>query len=251
MKKELTCILVDDEEASRETLSSYLGKYCQDVKLLAQCKNIEEGLVAIRSHSPDIVFLDIEMPYGDGFDLLERCEEVNFEVIFITAFSHYAIKALNMSAAYYILKPIDIDELIEAVNKIREIQSEAGVSNRVLLENIRQNAPELRQLVLPHLNGFSVVKVTDIVHIEADNNYSTVYLNQGAKHVVSKTLKYYEELLNESGFIRIHQSHLINSRYIVEFKKGKTAQVQLTNGTWLDISAQRKKDFLDFFDGQV
>lgn len=247
MIQELTCIIVDDEAASRDTLKSYITKYCENVTVSALCKNIDEGLAAINTNHPDIVFLDIEMPYGDGFDLLDRAGEINFDVVFITAFSHYAIKALNMSATYYILKPVDIDELTEAVKKIREKKTQPGEQTKVLLSNLKNTTPEQRQIVLPHLSGFSVVLVSDILRIEADNNYSTVYLSDGHKHVVSKTLKFFEDLLSDSGFLRIHQSHLINARNIKEFKKGKTGQVQLTDGTWLDISAQRKKDFMDHF----
>ncbi|MBK9190399.1 MAG: response regulator transcription factor [Crocinitomicaceae bacterium] len=241
MKKNLTCIIVDDELSSRETLNSYISKYCENVLVLALCKNIDEGLTAIKKHKPDIVFLDIEMPFGDGFDLLDQAGEINFDVVFITAFSHYAIKALNMSATYYILKPVDIDELTEAVKKIREKKNEPVSSAKILLENNKTNNPEQKQIVLPHLSGFVVVKIANVMRVEADNNYSTVYLNDGTKQVVSRTLKFFEELLNESGFIRIHQSHLINTKFISEFKKGKTAQVKLSDGVWLDISAQRKR----------
>lgn len=251
MKKELTCILVDDELSSRETLKSYISKYCDGVQVLELCKNIDEGLAAIQKHKPDIVFLDIEMPFGDGFDLLDRAGEINFDVVFITAFSHYAIKALNMSATYYILKPVDIDELTEAVKKIREKKNQKISTTKILLENNKTTNPDQKQIVLPHLSGFVVVKIADVMRIEADNNYSTVYLTDGTKQVVSRTLKFFEELLNESGFIRIHQSHLINTKFISEFKKGKTAQVKLSDGVWLDISAQRKKEFLNLFGGQV
>ncbi|MBL7897473.1 MAG: response regulator transcription factor, partial [Crocinitomicaceae bacterium] len=227
------------------------SKYCDGVQVLELCKNIDEGLAAIQKHKPDIVFLDIEMPFGDGFDLLDRAGEINFDVVFITAFSHYAIKALNMSATYYILKPVDIDELTEAVKKIREKKNQKISTTKILLENNKTTNPDQKQIVLPHLSGFVVVKIADVMRIEADNNYSTVYLTDGTKQVVSRTLKFFEELLNESGFIRIHQSHLINTKFISEFKKGKTAQVKLSDGVWLDISAQRKKEFLDLFGGQV
>ena len=146
MKKNLTCIIVDDELSSRETLNSYISKYCENVLVLALCKNIDEGLTAIKKHKPDIVFLDIEMPFGDGFDLLDQAGEINFDVVFITAFSHYAIKALNMSATYYILKPVDIDELTEAVKKIREKKNEPVSSAKILLENNKTNNPEQKKI---------------------------------------------------------------------------------------------------------
>jgi len=249
MNKELTCIIVDDESVSRETLKNYVEKYCDGVNVLELCENVEQGLAAIKKHNPDIVFLDIEMPYGDGFDLLDRVDEISFEVVFITAFSNYAIKALNMSATYYILKPIDIDELVEAVKKIREKKDPSGSNTKVLMKNLHAANPLSQQVVLPQLTGFMVVQVKDILRAEADNNYTTIFMTDGSKHVVSKTLKFFDELLNEAGFVRIHQSHLVNVQQIAEYKKGKTGQVKLSDGTWLDISPQRKKDFLDLFKG--
>lgn len=250
MKDNLSCIIVDDEAVSRETLENYVDKYCDGVSVKALCENIKEGLDAIKKHQPDIVFLDIEMPYGDGFDLLDQVDEINFEVVFITAFSNYAIRALNRSATYYILKPVDIDELVNAVEKIklrRKENSGESIHSKILLENLRAANGQLQRIILPQLTGFNVVPVNTIVYVAADDNYSIVYLNDGKKHIVSKTLKFFDEILSELGFLRIHKSHLINSNEIVEYKKGKTAQVKLSNGIWLDISMQRKKEFLEHF----
>lgn len=246
----LTCIIVDDEAISRETLENYVNKYCDNVTVLALCENVKEGLAAIKTHQPDIVFLDIEMPYGDGFDLLDQVESINFDVVFITAFSNYAIRALNMSATYYILKPVDIDELVSAVEKIRERRTESNettIQSKILLDNLKVANGQMQRIVLPQLTGFIVVPVNTILYAQADDNYSIIHLKDGKRHVVSKTLKFFDELLCELGFIRIHKSHLVNLSGIVEYKKGKTAQVQLTDGTWLDISMQRKKDFLEQF----
>ncbi len=247
---ELTCIIVDDESISRETLENYVQKYCENVKVMALCENVQEGLAAIKMHQPDIVFLDIEMPYGDGFDLLDQVESINFDVVFITAFSNYAVRALNMSATYYILKPIDIDELVISVDKIRKRRSETNemsIQSKILLDNLKVANGQMQRIVLPQLTGFIVVPVSDILYAQADDNYSVIHLNDGKKHVVSKTLKFFDELLSDLGFIRIHKSHLINSSSILEYKKGKTAQVKLSDGTWLDISIQRKKEFLEKF----
>lgn len=250
MSKELTCIVVDDEAISRDTLKNYLEKYCENITVLACCENIQEGLQAIKKYQPSIVFLDIEMPYGDGFDLLDQVENINFDVVFITAFSDYAIRALNMSATYYILKPIDIDELIAAVDKIRnrtEISSEESIQSKILLENLKVANQQNQRIVLPQLSGFIVLPIASILYAAADDNYTTIYLTDGKKHLVSKTLKFFDELLQDAGFIRIHKSYLINGNEIVEFKKGKTGQVKLSNGVWLDISLQRKQAFLDWF----
>jgi len=249
---ELSCIIVDDELVSREILENYLLNYCENITVKAHCKNVAEGVDAIKKFQPNIVFLDIEMPYGDGFDLLDQTTDYDFEVVFITAFSNYAIRALNMSATYYILKPVDIDELVGAVEKIRAninstATTETTLHSKILLENLKVANGQMQRIVLPQLTGFIVVPVNSILYAQADDNYSIIYLTDGKKHVVSKTLKFFEDILSEIGFIRIHKSHLINQNEILEYKKGKTGQVKLTNGTWLDISAQRKKDFLERF----
>ncbi|MDG1913934.1 MAG: LytTR family DNA-binding domain-containing protein [Crocinitomix sp.] len=246
----LTCIIVDDEAISRETLQNYVVKYCEQVEVKALCENVEEGIAAIKEHQPDIVFLDIEMPYGDGFDLLDQVETINFDVVFITAFSNYAIRALNLSATYYILKPVDIDELVSAVDKIRENRTEnneTSIQSKILLDNLKVANGQMQRIVLPQLSGFIVVQVNTILYAQADDNYSIIHLMDGKKHVVSKTLKFFDEMLKDLGFMRIHKSHLVNMGGITEYKKGKTAQVKLSNGTWLDISIQRKKDFLEQF----
>ncbi|MGB1103542.1 MAG: LytR/AlgR family response regulator transcription factor [Crocinitomicaceae bacterium] len=252
--KDLTCIIVDDEAISRETLENYILKYCDSITVKALCENIEEGLCAINKDNPDIVFLDIEMPYGDGFDLLDRVDDINFDVVFITAFSNYAIRALNMSATYYILKPVDIEELIIAVDKIKEKRAkreqnseETAIQSKVLLDNLKLANGQLQRIVLPQLTGFIVISVNDILYAQADDNYSIIHLKNGEKHVVSKTLKFFDDILSDLGFMRIHKSHLINTNEITEYRKGKTAQVQLSNGTYLDISPAKKKGFLELF----
>lgn len=250
----LSCIIVDDEAISRETLENYVQKYCDRVEVKALCENVEEGLSAIQTYQPDIVFLDIEMPYGDGFDLLDRVPHINFDVVFITAFSNYAIRALNMSATYYILKPVDIEELVTAVDKIKQkrlvadhASNETSIQSKVLLDNLKLANGQLQRIVLPQLTGFIVIAVSDIVYAQADDNYSVIHLKNGQKHVVSKTLKFFDDILSELGFMRIHKSHLINTSEIKEYRKGKTGQVQLSDGTWLDVSAQKKKGFLELF----
>ena len=184
--------------------------------------------------------------------MLDQTTEFDFEVVFITAFSNYAIRALNMSATYYILKPVDIDELIGAVEKIRANvlateSNETTLHSKILLENLKVANGQMQRIVLPQLTGFIVVPVNTILYAQADDNYSIIYLTDGKKHVVSKTLKFFDDLLSEIGFIRIHKSYLINQNEILEYKKGKIGQVKLSNGVWLDISAQRKKDFLERF----
>ena len=174
----LKAIIVEDEEASRETLANFLLKYCSDVDLVAQTDSVKSGIAAIKKHQPDIVFLDVEMPYGNGFDLLDELDEITFATVFVTAYSHYAIKALNLSASYYILKPVDIDELVNAVEKIKEEKKSDNHSlhSKILVENL-QNANKLEhKIVLPMLNGFEVIRVKDVIRIQANDNFSDFHL---------------------------------------------------------------------------
>lgn len=245
----MNAIVVDDELASRETIQRYLGKYCPEVNVLASCENINEGLAAIKKHKPQLVFLDVEMPYGNAFDLLEQCEEVNFETIFVTAFSNYAVKALNFSAAYYLLKPIDIDELIDAVAKVKEQLEKSSdiLHTRVLIENMRTVNHQQQKVVLPVLDGFEVVQVKEILRLQANDNFTDFHLLDGSRKVICRTLKFYEDILKEYDFLRVHKSHIVNLQYIKAYKKGKGGQVTLSDGSVVDVSASRKQELLDRF----
>jgi two-component system, LytTR family, response regulator len=241
-EQKLRAIIVEDEEASRETLRNYLLKYCPDVNLLAEVPNIKEGLTAINKHQPDVVFLDVEMPFGNAFDLLEQIEDITFETVFVTAFSNYAIQALNFSAAYYILKPVDIDELTKAVEKIKEsvIKNKELIHTRVLIENIKIENKQLQKIVLPLLDGWEVVRVNDIIRCEGHDNFTRFHLLNGRKLLICRTLKFYESMLENYDFIRVHKSHMVNIQYIQQYKKGKGGQVIMTDGASVDISPNRK-----------
>lgn len=245
----LKAIIVEDEEASRVTLNNYLTKYCKHVNVLQMADSVQSGLEAIKNHQPDVVFLDIEMPYGNAFDLLESLDEIDFEIIFVTAYRDYAIKALNLSAAYYILKPIDIDELIAAVEKItlRKKQGEDIFHTKILMDNIKNNNIQHKKIVLPQMDGFEVVNVNEILRAEANDNYTKFYLSNGKTYLISKTLKYFDDLLAEFDFIRIHKSHLVNLQYITKYVKGKGGQVKMSDGSLVDVSTTRKKALLERF----
>lgn len=245
----LKAIIVEDELASRETLTSYLIKYCPNVELIDEADSVKSGLEVIKKHKPDVVFLDIEMPFGNAFDLLEQIEKVDFEVVFVTAYSNYAIQALNMSASYYILKPISIDELVKAVDKITQgrIEQEMPVYSKVLLENIQAVNKHNHKIVLPQLNGFDVVKISDIIRCQANDNFTEFYLTNGTKKLISRTLKFYEDLLKDFDFVRVHKSHLINMQYVVKYLKGKGGQVEMTDGSVVDVSVNQKASFLEKF----
>lgn len=245
----LKAVIVDDEKIARETLMGYLTKYCPKVKVMAQCDGVKSAVLAINEHQPDLVFLDVEMPFGNAFDLLEQFEEINFETIFITAFSHYALKALNQSASYYILKPIEIDELILAVEKIAQLKEKKELSNhtRLLVDNLRITQTEKRKIALPLMEGFEFVRIEDIIRCQANDNFTDVFLTDGRKLMICRTLKFYEETLSSQGFVRIHKSHLINTQYVERYLKGKGGQVQMSDQSILDVSPNKKQDLLGFF----
>lgn len=242
----LKAILVDDEQDSRDILERYLIKYCPDVELLAKCDSVKTGIAAIEKHQPDIVFLDIEMPFGNGFDLLDQVDEVNFETVFVTAYDNYAIRALNMSAAYYLLKPIDIDELIAAVDKIKAEQAKDDYTQhaKVLLENIRGQASAPSKLMLPTLEGFEIVKPDQIIYCSAEDNFTKFHLNDGSKLLICRTLKYYEDVLSGGTFVRIHRSHMINTDFVSRYTKGKGGYVTMSDETELEVAPKKKKEFL-------
>jgi two-component system LytT family response regulator len=245
----ITAVIVEDEMASRETLRSYLQSYCLDVEVLAEAESVDSGIAMIRQHDPQLVFLDIEMPFGNAFDLLEQVGEISFETIFVTAYSHYAVRALNCSASYYLLKPLDIDELISAVDKVKKVIKEktSGLHTRVLLENIRTLEQQHRKVVLPVLEGFEVVPVKEVIRCQANGNFTDFIFQSGGKKMICRTLKFYEEALSELGFLRVHKSHLVNLEYITAYRKGKGGQLTLTNGDVVEVSPQRKKDLLAHF----
>lgn len=245
----IRAIIIEDEKASRVTLKNYLGKYCAAVSVLGEAENINEGHQLINKLQPDLVFLDIEMPFGNAFDLLEKFESLEFEVIFVTAFSKYALEALNLSASNYLLKPLDISQLIDAVEKVSNHLSEKAQikTSSILLENLSIENKQLKKMVLPMLDGFEVVVIKDIVRCEANDNLSNIYLQDGTKRTVCRTLKFYEEVLKEYDFVRVHKSHMININFVKQYKKGKGGQVILADGKELPISPTKKANFLKKF----
>jgi two-component system, LytTR family, response regulator len=246
---QITAVIIEDEKASRVTLQNYLTKYCPSVSLVAEAENIKDGHALIKKLQPDLVFLDIEMPFGNAFDLLEKFDSLNFELIFVTAFSKYALEALNLSASNYLLKPLDISQLIKAVEKVERQLSEKNQLNtsNILLENLNIENKQLKKVVLPILDGFEVVVLKDIIRCEANDNLSNIYLQDGTKRTVCRTLKFYEEVLQAYDFVRVHKSHLININYVKQYKKGKGGQVILSNTKEVPVSPSKKANFLAKF----
>ncbi len=241
----LASIIVEDEDISREILRNYLTKYCPNIEVLGEASNIDEALMLIRNNRLDVVFLDVEMPYGTAFDLLDKVGEINFETIFVTAYNQYAVEALNAHASYYLMKPISIDELIKAVDYVTDIiTKEEALQNQVLLP---KTTTVIGKITIPQLDGFEVINIADILYCKADDNYTEIYLNSNKKKLVSKTLKYFEDALSDTNFARVHKSYLVNVNEIVKYIKGKGGSVILSNGKEISVSASRKSELLLYF----
>jgi len=240
----LKAIIIEDEVIGRDILRNYISKYCPNVQLLGEASNIEEGQKLIEDNELDLVFLDVEMPYGSGFDLLEKIENQTFETIFVTAYDHYAIEALNNQATYYLLKPISIDELIKGVSLVTEIKEKESELENVVLTP--KTTSSLSKITIPQQDGFEVIAISDILFCKADDNYTEIYFKK-TKKLVSKTLKHFEDLLKESSFARVHKSYLVNVNEVVKYKKGKGGSVILSNGKEVLVSSSKKANLLSYF----
>ena len=237
-------ILVDDELIARNVLDNYLKKYCPVIEVIGQAQHIKEAVPMIKSLQPQLVFLDVEMPYGNAFDILEACQDQRFETIFITAYAEYSLKALNRSAAYYILKPIDITELVAAVNKVQIaiLKTEDFNRTQILLQNLKLR-PEQQQIILPTLQGFDVIKPGSITKLQAKGNFTEVYFTDGSFKLVCKFLKHFDELL-DAPFIRIHRSFIVNLNFIKSYSKGAGGFVTLLDGSEIEVSSTYKDQLL-------
>lgn len=241
----LTCIIVDDENKSRESLKILVEDFCENVKVAAVCQSVAEGLEAIHAHKPNLVFLDIQMQRETGFDLLDKIKQPDFEVVFTTAYSEYAIKAFKFSAIDYLLKPIDIEELKAAIEKVR-VRKANNLSERLehLVQNLKPAKDQRFKLALPASDGLIFVRVEDILYCEASSNYTTLYIADGKKYIVSRTLKEYEDLLSDQDFYRIHNTYLINLNAVKKYVRGDGGYVILNNDVSLDVSKRKKEGFL-------
>jgi two-component system, LytTR family, response regulator len=210
--KLIKTIIVDDEKPSREALSTYIKDFCADIEITAECDSVKTAYQAILQHKPQLVFLDIEMPNGNGFDLLKLFKTPPFKVIFVTAYSDYAIRAFRFSAADYLLKPVKVDELVDAVNKVRqELDKEHSNQNiQVLMDSLNSHNGEVHQLVIPDNKGYSVIKVNDIIICEAEGYCTHFHLTGKRKVISSKSLKHFEDIFENQKIIRVHRSFLVN-----------------------------------------
>lgn len=234
-------LIIDDEIKSRNTLNNFLVKYCPDIKVIGQADGVKTALEQINELKPELIFLDIEMGDGTGFDLLERLEDKSLKVIFVTAYNEYAIQAFRFSAVDYLLKPINPEELIAAVRKLHNETGEKEEQYHTLLSNHKK----IRKIALPTQEGIEFVSIEKIIRCEADNNYTRFHILGGKTMLVSKTLKEFQELLESQGFFRVHQSHLIHLNYVQKYMKGSGGVAVMEDGSHVDVARRKKEAFLE------
>ncbi len=240
-------IIIEDEQKSRELLDAMIQKNCPELEIIGHASDVPQGVELIRSLKPDLVFLDINMPNGTGFEVLEQVSDLHFELIFATASDQHALKAIKYSACDYLLKPIDADELKAAVDKvIKKKKSNSGMDNlQFLIEHLKRADENYQKITLPTGNAYEIINIKDIVRCEADGSYTTFYLNDKRKLVISAGLKHYEELLPEIDFIRVHHHHLINMNHVLRFLKEDGGYAIMSDGSKIEISRRKKEAFMD------
>lgn len=242
-----TAVVIEDELFSRELLNKMIETYChQHIRVSALASSVEDGVSVIKNFRPDIVFLDVELHTGTGFDILQQFPEPFFDVIFTTAYDHYAVKAIKFSAVDYLLKPIDSEELQQAVQKLISKRT-GGIDTsalKSLMSNLQKPAERAQTITLATSEGLEFVPLNQIIHIEANGPYSTFFLNDNRKIMVSKNLKEYESMLKDYLFLRIHNSHIINIKEVRRMIKTDGGYAIMSNGAQLIISPKKKEEFL-------
>lgn len=247
----LRTVIIDDESNARQVIANILELYCEKVELIGQAEDVKTGLILIDELKPDLVLLDIQMPDGTGFDLLKQIGNIDFNFIFITAYDQYAIKAIKLSALDYVLKPINVNELIDAIEKAEIFQVNQGEA-RLRLENYHNNISNRnfeKRISLNTTDSVYSIKIKNITYCKSDKNYTDIYLENGKKLLISKTLKDFELLLLDFGFFRVHQSYLINMNFVSRYeKKGLVGNAILENETKIPVSSRKRESFLRFLE---
>ena len=241
----ITAILIDDEKSGRENLSGLLREHCPQIRLMGEAISVESAIPLIEKHQPQLVFLDIEMPGANGFKLLEHFRDFSFEVIFVTAYDNYAIKAIRFSAADYILKPINLNELKEAVEKVaaRIARKTENKQLKQLFYNVHH--PQNPRIGLPTSDRIEFVEVKNIIRCQGESNYTHLFFDNRKPLLVAKTLVEFEELLQEHGFIRVHKTHLVNLKHVTAYIRNDGGRLVLSNNDEVAVSRRRKEFVLE------
>lgn len=237
-------ILIDDERDGLDDLKEALEKYCPEISIVATFNVPAEAVEAIQTLKPDLVFLDVQMPGMSGFELLQKLSPVPFNVIFVSAYDRYAIKAIKFSALDYLLKPVDVDELLHAVSRVKEKMSSANYSVQSVLHNTRHDGGHIDRIAVPSTEGIDLFYTKDIIFCEADSCYTKLHFANKQSKLVTRVLKDFEDLLSESGFCRVHNSFLINLNHVKRYVRGEGGYAILTDDHHVDISRRRKEEFL-------
>jgi two-component system LytT family response regulator len=243
----IRAVIVEDEIKSQEALIALLARHCKQVEVVGVADGVSSALALIPGKNPDVVFLDIQMPDGSGFKLLELLKEHPFEVIFVTAYDQYAIKAIRYSALDYLLKPVIPEDLVRAVEKAENRKQTARLNQniQVLLENMKSVSDKPDKIILTTAEQIHVVDVDSIIRCESDNYYTRFFFVNNKSLLISKTLKENEELLADFGFIRPHKSHLVNLKYVKGYSKTEQGQIVLTDGTLIPVSRRKKEKVIE------
>lgn len=239
----IRAIIIDDELRARTYLRGILEDQFKEVEIIGEADGVEAGYQLIESQSPDLIFLDVQMQDGTGFDLLTKIDRSLYNVIFVSAYDKFAITAIKFSAVDYLLKPVETSDLKDALNKITQTSSSDDVQKK--LDLLLSNINKVDKIALPSLNGIEFVKLEDIIRCESDNNYTVFYLRSKEKIVVSKTLKEYEDMLESKGFFRTHKSHIVNLAYLKKYIKGEGGIVVMEDGSEVAVSRRRKEEFME------
>lgn len=246
----IKAIIIDDEVHCLDTLSILLDDYCKDVRVEERCLSAREGLAAIAKHKPDLVFLDIEMPVMNGFDLLDKIQNIEFSVIFTTSYNQYAIKAIRFSALDYLLKPIDPKELVVAIEKIKKQHHKPTIEQFEMMKgHLKQKQSGFQNIAVPTLEGFEMIPAIDLVRCEAEDNYTHLFLKSGKKITACRTLKEMEEHLKDfTFFIRVHHSYMVNLNEIAKYIRGEGGYLVMNDGATINVSRSRKEALMLVFE---
>jgi two-component system LytT family response regulator len=238
-------IIIDDEKASIDSLTWELDLFKDKIEIIASSTSSIEAIALVKKLQPDVVFLDINMPQLNGFQFLSQFSKIEFEVIFTTAYDEYAIKAFEINAIDYLLKPVDNEDLTRAINRLETIKNPLNKKIELLLNTINGFDKKNKKIVLPSSEGFEFLNIKDIIRCESDSNYTKIILLKDKPMLVSKTLKVIENLIDSTQFVRIHNSHLINVEFIKKYKKGKGGSITMINGDLVPVSRTKKDDLFD------
>ena len=244
----MKALIVDDIESVAISLKQLITNFCDGVEIIGIANSVDKAIEIINSEKPDLVFLDIQMPGKSGFDLISSFEKIDFSVIFVTAYDEFAIKAVRFGAIDYLLKPVDIDDLIAAIERAKVVNEEKSHQIKNLINNIQNPGDQSNTIVINSERGFTIIKIADIIRIEADGNYSYIFTDEGKRHVSSKNLKQFEKFLENYNFVRVHYSHIINISKMDAMNLKEALTVKMINGDIIPISVRKKQDLLKKLD---